>query len=57
VGIPILILFDFCSFPIQFCHMIVYILEAESRALIVLLYALWKFSSDAENLVLQALLF
>jgi hypothetical protein len=45
-------LYDLCLFPAQFCYMIVYIWKAESRVHIADRCALWKMSSDAENLVL-----
>jgi hypothetical protein len=47
-----IILYDFCFFPAQFCHIIVYMRKVESRTKIAYRYAPWKVSSGADNLVL-----
>jgi hypothetical protein len=52
----LMILYDFCLLPAQFCYIIIYIRNVESRVQIADLCAPLKISSGVENLVLQALL-
>jgi hypothetical protein len=53
----LMILYDLCLLPAQFCYIIVYIRKFESRVQIVDLCAPWKIANGAENLILQALQF
>jgi hypothetical protein len=53
----LMILYDFGLLPAQCCYVIVYMGRVESRAQIADRCALWKISSGAESLVLQALYF
>jgi hypothetical protein len=53
----VMILYDFCLLPAQFCYIIVYTQKFESRVQIVDRCAPWKISNVAENSVLQALEF
>jgi hypothetical protein len=53
----LMILYDFSSFPAQFCYIIVYIRKVESCVQIEDRYAHWKISNGAQNLVLNALQF
>jgi hypothetical protein len=52
-----MILFDLCSLPAQFHYVIISALYLESRVQLMDQYATSEFTSDAENLVLQALQF
>jgi hypothetical protein len=52
----LMILYDFCLLPAQFCHIIVYIWKVESHVQIADRCAPWKISSGAET-VLKALAF
>jgi hypothetical protein len=47
----LMILYDFCVLPVQFCYIIVYTRKAESRVQIADRCAPWKISSGAENLI------
>jgi hypothetical protein len=47
----LMILYDFCLSPAQFCYIIAYIGKMESRVQIADRYAPWKISNGAENLV------
>jgi hypothetical protein len=49
----LVILYDFCLLPAQFCY--VYIWKDESHTQMVDQCAPWKFSNGAENLVLHVL--
>jgi hypothetical protein len=51
--IILMILYDFCLLPAQFCYTIVYIRKVESRVQIADPCAPWKISSGAKKLVLQ----
>jgi hypothetical protein len=53
----LMILYDFCLSPAQFCHIIVYTPKVESCVQITDRYAPWKTSDGAENLILYALQF
>jgi hypothetical protein len=53
----LMILYDFCLLPAQFCYIIVYIGKVERRMKIANRCAPWKISSGAENIVLHALQF
>jgi hypothetical protein len=53
----LMILYDFCLLPSQFCYTIVYIRKVENRVQIADRCAPWKISNCAKNLVLQALQF
>jgi hypothetical protein len=53
----LMILYDFCLFPAQFCYIIVYIRKVKSSVNIADRCAPWTFSSGAKDLVLQALQF
>jgi hypothetical protein len=53
----LMILYDFCLLPAQFCYIIVCIQKVESRVQITDRCAPWKISNGAENLVLQVLQF
>jgi hypothetical protein len=46
----LMILYDFCVLPAQFCYIIVYIWKVESCVEIVDRCAPWKISNCAENL-------
>jgi hypothetical protein len=47
----LMILYDFCLFPAQFCYITVYIRKVESRVQIADWCAHWKISNGAENLI------
>jgi hypothetical protein len=49
----LIILYDFCLLPAQFCYIIVYIRKVESRVQIVDLCAPWIISDGGENLVFR----
>jgi hypothetical protein len=51
----LMILYDFCLLPAQFCYVILYIEWIESCVQIVDRYVLWKIPYGTENIVLQAL--
>jgi hypothetical protein len=51
----LVILYDFCLLPAQFCYVIVYMWKDESCAQMADWYAPWIFSNGAENVVLQVL--
>jgi hypothetical protein len=51
----LMILYDFYLLPAQFRYIIVYIRKVESRVQIADLWAPWKISNGAENIVFQAL--
>jgi hypothetical protein len=53
----LIILYDFCLLFAQFYYIIVYIRKVENRVQIADRCAPWKFSSSADNLVLQELQF
>jgi hypothetical protein len=50
----LMILYDFCMLPAQFCYIILYIQKVESCVQITDLRAPWKISSGVKNLLLQA---
>jgi hypothetical protein len=49
----LMILYDFCLLPAQFCYIIVYTGKVESCVQIADRCAPWKISNGAENLILQ----
>jgi hypothetical protein len=51
----LMVLYDFCLLPAQFCYIIVYIWEAKRCVQIADRCAPWKISSVVQDLVLQAL--
>jgi hypothetical protein len=53
----LMILYDFCLLPAQFCYIIVYIRKLESRVQITDRCAPWKTRTGAEKLLLYALQF
>jgi hypothetical protein len=53
----LMIFYDLCLLPAQFCYVIVCIWKVESRVQIADRCATWKIFSGAENLVLQTLQF
>jgi hypothetical protein len=55
--IILMIEYDRCMLPAQFCYIIVYIRKVENRVQIADRCVPWKISNGAENLVLQALQF
>jgi hypothetical protein len=53
----LMILYDFCLLPAQFCYIIIYLRKIGSCVQIAGRCAPWKISSGAQNLVLHALQF
>jgi hypothetical protein len=53
----LIVLYDFCFLPAQFCYIIVYIRKGVNCLQITDWYAVWKISIGAWNLVLHALQF
>jgi hypothetical protein len=53
----LMILYDFCLLPAQFCYIIIYMRNVESHVQVTDRCPPWKISNGAVNRVLEALQF